>query len=101
VLLEQDVVQPWGENHTVTLAGRFGVRGPSVRNFKVTTLLDGTFTASVQGGAQMRLAVLAGKTRVASGTTSTAGTVCGARTLTFRVTRTAGSGAFTLAVSLP
>jgi hypothetical protein len=49
----------------------------------------------------MRLAVLAGKTRVASGTTSTAGTVCGARTLTFRVTRTAGSGAFTLAVSLP
>ena len=82
-------------------AGRFGARASSVRNFKLATPLDGTFTASVQGSPALRLDVFSGKKRLVRGTTSTAGTVCGPRTLTFRVTRMAGSGAFTLAVSLP
>lgn len=100
-LVEQDVMQPWSANHTVTIAGRFAARGSSVRNFNVATPLDGAFTASVQGSPVLRLDVFSGKKRLVRGTRSTAGTVCGPRTLTFRVTRTAGSGAFKLAVSLP
>jgi hypothetical protein len=100
-LVEQDVTQPWSANRTVRLIGGFARRGSSVRNFKLATPLDGTFTASVQSTAAVRLDVLAGKKRVARGTTSTAGTVCGPRTLTVRLTRTSGSGAFALALSLP
>jgi len=100
-LVEQDVAQPWSANRTVRLIGGFARRGSSVRNFKLATPLDGTFTASVQGSPALRLDVFSGKKRLVRGTTSTAGTVCGPRTLTFRVTRMAGSGAFTLAVSLP
>ena len=100
-LVEQDVMQPWSANHTVTIAGRFAARGSSVRSFNVATPLDGAFTASVQGSPVLRLDVFSGKKRLVRGTRSTAGTVCGPRTLTFRVTRTAGSGAFKLAVSLP
>jgi hypothetical protein len=100
-LVEQDVTQPWSTNRALRFLGGFTARGSSVRNFKVATPLDGTFTASVQSAARVRLDVLNGKKRVARGTTSTNGTVCGPRTLTFRVTRTSGSGSFALAVSLP
>ena len=100
-LVEQDVTQPWSTNRTLRFLGSFARRGSSVRNFKVATPLDGTFTASVQTSAGVRLDVLNGKKRVGRGTTSAAGTVCGPRTLTFRVTRTSGNGAFTLALSLP
>ena len=100
-LVEQDVTQPWSANRTLRFPGGFTARGSSVRSFKVATPLDGTFTASVQSAVGVRLDVLNGKKRVARGTTSAAGTVCGPRTLTFRVTRTSGSGAFALALSLP
>ena len=100
-LVEQDVTQPWSANRTLRFLGGFTARGSSVRSFKVATPLDGTFTASVQSAVGVRLDVLNGKKRVARGTTSAAGTVCGPRTLTFRVTRTSGSGAFALALSLP
>jgi hypothetical protein len=100
-LIEQDVAQPWSANRTVRFIGGFTARGSSVRNFRVATPLDGLFTASVQSAAGVRLDVLNGKKRVARGTTSAAGTVCGPRTLTFRVTRTSGSGSFALALSLP
>jgi hypothetical protein len=100
-LVEQDVGQPWSQNHTVTYAGRFGARGSSVRNFKIATPLDGNLSVSVQGDAGVRLALYSGKKRIARGTASTATTVCGSRALTLRVTRTSGSGAFKAAVSLP
>ena len=100
-LVEQDVTQPWSANRTLRFLGGFTARGSSVRSFKVATPLDGTFTASVQSAVAVRLDVLNGKKRVARGTTSAAGTVCGPRTLTFRLTRTSGSGAFALALSLP
>jgi hypothetical protein len=100
-LVERDVTQPWSANHGLQLRGTFPVGGKSVRNFKVATPLDGNFAASLQSVAGVRLDVLNGKKRVARGTTSAAGTVCGPRTLTFRVTRTSGSGSFALAVSLP
>ena len=100
-LLQQDVTQPWTENRTARLIGGFASRGSSVRTFKLATPLDGTFTASLRSNANVRLDVLSGTKRIARGTTSTAGTVCGPRTLTFRVTRTSGSGSFTLSLSLP
>jgi hypothetical protein len=100
-LVEQDVTQPWSANHTVQLHGTFTARGRSVRSFKVATPLDGGFSATLQSTARVRLDVLNGKKRVARGATSTAGTVCGPRTLTFRVTRTSGSGSFSVAVLLP
>jgi hypothetical protein len=100
-LVEQDVAQPWSENHTVTYAGRFGVRGASVRNFKIATPLDGNLTVSVQGNPNLRLALFSGKKRIARGTATTGTMVCGSRALTLRVTRTSGSGAFKAAVSLP
>jgi hypothetical protein len=100
-LVEQDVTQPWTVNRGLRLSGRFGTRGASVRNFKIATPLDGNFSASVQSDARVRLDVLSGKKRIARGTGSTSGTLCGPRTLTLRVTRTSGSGPFTLAVSLP
>jgi hypothetical protein len=100
-LVEQDVTQPWSTNRTVQLRGAFARRARSVRNFKVATLLDGTFTATVRSAAGVRLDVLSGKKRVVRGTTTAAGTLCGPRTLTFRLTRTSGSGPFSVAVSLP
>ena len=60
-LVEQDVMQPWSANHTVTIAGRFAARGSSVRSFNVATPLDGAFTASVQGSPVLRLDVFSGK----------------------------------------
>jgi len=100
-LVEQDVTQPWSANHTVQLRGTFSARGRTVRSFNVATPLDGAFSATLQSAAGARLDVLDGKKRVARGTASTAGTVCGQRAMTFRVTRRSGSGPFSLAVSLP
>jgi len=100
-LVEQDVTRPWSANRTLQLRGTFTARGPSVRSFKVSTPLDGGFTANLQSAAGVRLDVLNGKKRVARGTRSTVGTVCGPRTLTFRVTRTSGTGSFSLVASLP
>jgi hypothetical protein len=100
-LVEQDVTQPWSTPHSLRLSGRFAARGPSVRNFRVATPLDGAFTASVQSAANLRIDVLSGKKRITRGAGSAAGTVCGPRTLTFRVTRMSGTGPFTVAVSLP
>jgi hypothetical protein len=100
-LVEQDVLRPWSANHTLQRRGTFGVRGSSVRSFKIATPLDGNFKASLQSAAGVKVEVFNGKRRLARGTTSTAGTVCGSRTLTFRVQRNSGSGPFTLAISLP
>jgi hypothetical protein len=100
-LVEQDVTHPWSANRAFRLRGTFARAGRSIRNFKVATPLDGNFSAAVQSAAGVRLDVLNGKKRIVRGTTTAAGTVCGPRTLTFRVLRTSGSGPFSLAVSLP
>jgi hypothetical protein len=55
----------------------------------------------VESRARVRLELLAGKKRLARGTATATSLVCGSRTLTVRVTRTAGSGPFTLMVSRP
>lgn len=100
-LVEQDVTQPWSTARVVRLRGTFAKAGRSIRNYKVATPLDGNFSATVQSGAAVRLNVLSGKKRLIRGTTAAAGTICGPRTLTFRVIRASGSGPFSVAVSLP
>jgi hypothetical protein len=100
-LVEQDVTQPWSGNHAVQLRGTFTALGRSVRSLKVATPLDGGFNATLQSAAGTRLDVLSGRKLIARGTTAAAGAVCGPRTLTFRVTRTSGSGRFALSISLP
>jgi hypothetical protein len=95
-LLQQDVLDPWRANRTVTLSGSFSARGKAVRTVK--TPLDGTLTASVSSGA--RIEVLAGKRRLGAGA-AVETTVCGARTTTFRVTRLGRTGRFTLTISRP
>ena len=103
-LVEQDVTKPWSRNRPVRLGGRFRIGGRSVRTFRVATPLDGAFSVSLSaeaGAARLRVDVLAGRTRVARGTTSASGTVCGPRALTVRVTRLTGSGPFAIVASLP
>jgi hypothetical protein len=88
------VLQPWTANTKLTLRGRY-------RTFRIATPLDGTLTVSAEGRPRVRLEVLAGKKRIARGTRSVSTLVCGARTLSVRVTRRAGSGPFSLTVSRP
>ena len=89
-LVQQDVTSPWTSNHTTTLRGTFARRGSSVRTFKVSTPYDGALSTSVRSARGERLRI-----------NVRAETVCGARTTTLRVTRTAGFGGFSVAVSLP
>lgn len=89
-LLQQDVMHPWTAPTTLTRHGTFGKTGTSTRTFKIVTKLDGTLTASVQGGVAEQLKL---------NTAST--TVCGSRKTTLRVTRISGSGRFTLTVTRP
>jgi hypothetical protein len=91
-LLEQDVLSPWRQRTSSTLAGK------GRRSYSIATSLDGTLTVTMRGKG--RLTLLAGRTRVASagasGTVRT--TVCGTRAYTVRV---AGTGAFRLTVTKP
>ena len=89
-LVQQDVTSPWTSNQTTTLRGTFTRRGSSLRTFKVSTPYDGTLATSVRAARGERLRI----------NVHTA-TICGARTMTLRVTRTAGAGAFSVAVSRP
>jgi hypothetical protein len=99
-LLEQDVTSPWTGNTISHLAGTFG--NGVVRTFTVKTALDGTFVASLKKPvkAKMTLALYSGAHLVAHGGTVRT-EICGQRTLTLKVQRTAGAGAFTIAVSKP
>ena len=99
-LLEQDITTPWKGNTRTHLSGSFG--NGVVRTFKVKTSLDGTFVASLKKptGAKMTLALYAGARLIARGGTVRT-QVCGQRSLTLKVQRTSGKGAFTIAVSRP
>jgi hypothetical protein len=86
-LLQQDVLEPWRANGTVTRSGRFVAGGKSTRTFRIATPRDGELSASVSGSA--RLVGAAGRL------------VCGARVTTLRVARSGAPGAFRLTVSRP
>ena len=101
-LLQQDVSQPWSGNASATFSGRFAVRGPSVRTYRITETLDGTLAVAVTSKPRVRVQILNGTKVVARGRAAVQTTICGgSRTFLVRVTRLAGSGAFTLSVSRP
>jgi hypothetical protein len=73
-----------------------------VRTFSVKTPLDGSFVARLASPtkAKMRLALYNGSTLVARSPAITY-SICGQRTLTLKVERVSGRGAFSIAVSKP
>jgi hypothetical protein len=86
-LLERDVVDPWRQPTTVLRSGRFTATGKRTVTVTVPTPLDGELTAKVTGNARL----------VGSSTR----TVCGPRSIRFRVVRAGAPGRFTLTVSRP
>jgi hypothetical protein len=103
--IRTDVLQPWTGPHAVPFTGSLtSARGAS-QSFQLATPLDGTasFTLSPPGRADYRLTVSAGKQTLAKGArgTTTIRTLCGVRSLTLQVTRTAGSGPFSLIANVP
>jgi hypothetical protein len=99
-LLEQDVTTPWTGPTTSQLHGSFGTG--VVRTFRVKTQLDGSFKARLASPAKakLRLALYDGSTLAQRGTTIRY-EICGQRTLTLKVERLSGRGAFTVNVSKP
>jgi hypothetical protein len=99
-LLQEDITTPWVASTVSKLHGSFGTG--VVRTFKVQTQLDGTFTAHLISPtkAKMRLALYNAGTLVLHGT-SIRYEICGERSLTLKVERLSGRGAFTINVSKP
>ena len=101
-LLQQDVLEPWAVNRATQISGRFTARGSSVRTYRVSDTLDGTLTAAASSTPRVRVQILSGTKVVARGGSSATTTICGgSRSFSVRVTRLAGSGAFTLSLSRP
>ena len=103
---EQDVTSPWQSGTTIARTGSV-TRAKRVRNYSVSTPLDGTLAVTLKTPARARLSldVFRGSTRIGHapgrGTLSINSEVCGARTLRVRVARLSGAGAFQLTVSKP
>ena len=99
-LLQEDITTPWVAPTVSKLHGSFGTG--VVRTFRVQTQLDGTFTARLISPTQakMRLALYNAGTLVLRGT-SIRYEICGERSLTLKVERFSGRGAFTINVSKP
>jgi hypothetical protein len=99
-LLEQDITSPWVGPTVSKLHGSFGTG--VVRTFSVSTQLDGTLNARLIAPtkSKMQLALYNSGTLVLRGT-SIRYQICGERTLTLKVQRISGRGAFTVNVSKP
>jgi hypothetical protein len=99
-LLQEDIATPWAGPTLSNLHGSFGAG--VVRTFKVQTLLDGRFSAHLVSPtkAKMQLALYNGSTLVQRGA-SIHYEICGERTLTLKVQRLSGRGAFTINLSKP
>jgi hypothetical protein len=95
--IRADVLNPWRGPRTLTL------RGSGTRTFKVQTPLDGTatFDLTATAGARYRLRVLVGGHALKARAGTSGYTICGERSLTVQVTRTAGSGPFGVTANLP
>ena len=98
--LEQDVTTPWTGPTASKLRGSFGTG--VVRTFAVKTQLDGSFTARLIAPtkAKFRLALYNSGTLVQRGT-NIHYQICGERTVTLKVQRISGRGAFTVNISKP
>ena len=105
--IRADVLNPWHGPRGVTLRGSFADHGPSTRSFRVQTPLDGSasFDLTAHAGASYSVRVLSGgsasRHRVLHAAAAASYTICGERSLTVQVTRSWGSGPFSLAASLP
>jgi hypothetical protein len=99
-LLEQDITTPWVAPTVSKLHGSFGTG--VVRTFKVQTQLDGVLNARLTSPkkSKMQLALYNAGTLVMRGTTIRY-EICGERTLTLKVQRLSGRGAFTVNVTRP
>jgi len=99
-LLEEDVTTPWVAPTVSKLHGSFGTG--VVRTFSVQTQLDGSFNAHLVSPtkAKMQLALYNGSTLVQRAA-NIRYDICGERTLTLKVERLSGRGAFTVNVSKP
>jgi hypothetical protein len=99
-LLQEDITTPWAGPTTSKLHGSFGTG--VVRTFTVQTQLDGSFSARLVSPtkAKMQLALYNTGTLVQRGA-NISYQICGQRTLTLKVQRLSGRGAFTVNVSKP
>ncbi len=99
-MLEQDITLPWKGPTLTHVRGSFG--NGNVRTIVTKTTLDGSFVARLHAPtkSRMRLALYAGSRLVANGP-SVRYDICGQRSLTLKVQRLSGRGAFTVDVSKP
>jgi hypothetical protein len=99
-LLEQDITSPWKAPTLTHVHGSFG--NGAVRTIVAKTTLDGSFVARLHAPtkSRMRLALYAAGRLVASGA-SVRYDICGQRSLTLKVQRLSGRGAFTVDLSKP
>jgi hypothetical protein len=99
--IRADVLQPWSGPRSLTLSGS------SSRTFRLPTPLDGnaSFRLSTPAGTSYRIGLLSGGHRLRRRSTRPVGTanytICGARTVTLKLTRVAGRGRFTVSARLP
>lgn len=100
-LLEQDVTSPWTGPTLTHVHGSFGYG--TQRTIRIGTPLDGTLVLRLHAPTKssMRLALYAGTKPVARASRSVVYQVCGVRSLTLRVERSAGSGSFTVDIAKP
>ena len=100
-LLEQDVVDPWAGPTLTHVKGSFG--NGIVRTIGVQTTLDGAFVARLHAPtkSKLRLSLWSGSQLVARSATSVRYEICGQRSLTLKVERLSGRGAFTVDISKP
>jgi hypothetical protein len=98
-LIEQDVLDPWPGNTSLT------VKGSRTRPVRVSTPLDGRLTMTLRAPAtasyQLRLQGQPAKSVKAGGSARTSVTVCGQRRVTASIRKLSGRGAFQLAISRP
>jgi hypothetical protein len=100
-LVEQDVTAPWAGPTVSHVHGSFGYG--TQRTIRIGTPLDGSLVLRLHAPTKssMRLALYAGGRLVARAARSIAYQVCGARSLSLKVERTAGSGSFTVDIAKP
>ena len=100
-LVEQDVTSPWTGPTVLHVHGTFGYG--TQRTIRIGTPLDGSLVVRLHAPTKssMRLALYAGTKLVAGASRSIVYQVCGARSLTLKVERTAGAGSFTVDIAKP
>jgi hypothetical protein len=100
-LLEQDIVDPWTGPTLTHVKGSFG--NGAVRTIGLKTTLDGSFVARLHAPTKgtFRLSLWSGSQLIERGISSVSYQICGQRTLTLKVERLRGRGAFTVDISKP